>query len=138
MIVVDACVAVKWFLPEQGSEKAISLLSSGDALIAPGLIRVEVAAALTRRARQGSISHADAKETVRLWLESLAEGVLQISTTLEDLREAANLSLQLQHPMHDCVYLALARRTSSRLVTADQKFAEKALSVFPAVESLYQ
>lgn len=138
MIVVDASVAVKWFLPEQGSDKAIALLSAGDALLAPDLIRVEVAAAVTRRARQGDISQADAKETVRLWLDSLAAGVLQLHTTLDDLREAGNLSLQLSHPFQDCLYLALARRTSSRFVTADRKFAERALTVFTAVESLYQ
>jgi predicted nucleic acid-binding protein len=38
MIVVDASVAAKWFLPETGSEEATQLLSGANKLIAPDLI----------------------------------------------------------------------------------------------------
>lgn len=138
MIVVDACVAVKWFLPEEGSEQAMQLLAGQDALIAPDLIRVEVAAAITRRVRTGGISEQDAKETLRLWCQSLKEGILQTHSKIEDIEEGGRLSLQLKHPLYDCVYLAVARRTASRFVTADRRFFEKALSVHPAAEMLYQ
>lgn len=138
MIVVDASVAVKWFLPEPGSDQAMSLLAGSDALIAPEIIRAEVVAAFTRRVRMKEISAADAKESTRLWLEALKDGVLQIGSTLEDLREAADFSLQLNHTLYDCHYLALARRTSSRFITADEKFARKAVTVYPGAEYLAQ
>jgi predicted nucleic acid-binding protein len=136
VIVVDASVAVKWFLPEDGAPQAIELLRGREALLAPDLIRIEVASAVTKRHLRGEISAADAKETIQLWIEALKQGVLQLSANLEDLREAANLSLQLNHHIADCLYLAVARRTSSRLITADKIFAEKAASVFPGVDRL--
>ncbi|MBI3210837.1 MAG: type II toxin-antitoxin system VapC family toxin [Candidatus Solibacter usitatus] len=136
MIVVDASVAVKWFLPEDGSEAAFELLKGKEILIAPDLIRVEVSNAFMRRARKGDITHAEAKEAMGMWLDALKQGVVQIQGNLEDLRDATNFALQLGHAVHDCYYLAVARRTSSKLVTADKAFAAKAISVFPVVEML--
>lgn len=136
MIVVDACVAVKWLLPEPGSEAAMNLLRGNDVMAAPELIRVEVASAMTRRFRRGEMSAEDAKACIRLWIEMLKEGIVQMASNLDDLEEAGNLSLQLEHPIQDCLYLAVARRTSSRLITADREFAAKAGSVFPGVEIL--
>lgn len=136
MTVVDASVAVKWFLPEPGSEQALKLLGAGQALIAPDLIRTDVPAAITRKVRMNGLDAADAKECVRLWLDALKDGVVQVNSSLEDLREGANLALQLHHNIYDCVYLALARRISARLVTADGKFFEKAITVYPALELL--
>ncbi|MBL8231469.1 MAG: type II toxin-antitoxin system VapC family toxin [Bryobacterales bacterium] len=136
MVVVDACVAVKWFLPEEGSDRALALLSGKDALVAPSLIRTEVAGAIVRRVRMGTLTTEDAKNSLHMWFEALGEGVIQVTGDLEDLKEAVNFSLQLQHPIQDCLYLAVARRRSARLITADHKFVAKALSVFPAIEAL--
>jgi len=138
VIIVDACVAVKWLLPEQGSEAAMDLLRGNDVMAAPDLIRVEVASAMTRRYRRGEMSAEDAKGCIRMWIEILKEGVVQVASNVDDLQEAGNLSLQLKHPIQDCLYLAVARRTSSRLITADREFAAKAASVFPGVEVLGQ
>ncbi|MFP5404778.1 MAG: type II toxin-antitoxin system VapC family toxin [Gammaproteobacteria bacterium] len=62
MIVIDASVATKWFLPEADSEQAAALLQIGEKLFAPELIRIEVASAITRRARLGELppEHASA------------------------------------------------------------------------------
>jgi predicted nucleic acid-binding protein len=136
VIIVDASVAVKWILPEPGSEAAMDLLRGQDVLAAPDLIRTEVAGAMTRRYRCGEMSADDVKACVRLWIEMLKEGIVQTSANLDDLREAGNISIQLKHPLQDCLYLATARRTSSRFITADRLFAGKAASVFPGVEVL--
>ncbi len=48
--VVDASVVVKWFVAEAGSQRALQLLSESNRLIAPDLVIVEVATALSRRA----------------------------------------------------------------------------------------
>ena len=50
MIVVDASVATKWFLPEPDSEDALGVLTSGLKLVGPTLAKYEVAAAFYRRA----------------------------------------------------------------------------------------
>jgi predicted nucleic acid-binding protein len=49
MTVVDASVAVKWYFPEPGAEAAESVGLGSEELVAPALIRVEVAAAITRK-----------------------------------------------------------------------------------------
>jgi predicted nucleic acid-binding protein len=49
MIVVDASVIAKWFIPEVGAVPAHALLAAGDELVAPELARVEVASALIRK-----------------------------------------------------------------------------------------
>ena len=51
MIVIDASVAAKWFLPEIGSDEAVKLQEGTAELIGPELIRMEVAGAITRRVR---------------------------------------------------------------------------------------
>lgn len=136
MIVVDASVAVKWLLPETGSEAAMNLLRARDILVAPDLLRVEVASAITRRARRGELDADDAKATLRLWIEMLEEGVVQLTANMDDLREAGHLAIQLAHPIQDCLYLALARRQSAKLVTADRMFATKATTLHPSVETI--
>jgi predicted nucleic acid-binding protein len=51
VIVVDASVALKWVIPEAGSDAAAGLLH--DELIAPDLWLTEAANALWRHARLG-------------------------------------------------------------------------------------
>ncbi len=48
MMIVDANVVVKWFVPEAGSREAIALQSGPHNLAAPSLIRTEVAGAICR------------------------------------------------------------------------------------------
>ena len=54
-LVVDASVAVKWFLPEAQSDAARALLGSGHDLIAPELVYAELGIALVKRVRKGEI-----------------------------------------------------------------------------------
>ena len=49
MIVVDASVAVKWFLVEAGSEAAPALLETESEIVGPDLLLIEVAGAIVRR-----------------------------------------------------------------------------------------
>ena len=46
MIVVDANVAAKWYLPEIGTEAALELMGGPNRLFAPDLIRIEVLGSL--------------------------------------------------------------------------------------------
>lgn len=55
MVVLDASVPPKWFVPEDGSTEASSFLTSKQKLFAPALIRVEVAGELTRKVRNGEL-----------------------------------------------------------------------------------
>lgn len=136
MIVVDASVAVKWFLPEQAAEAAQSLLLDSEKLIAPALIRIEVAAAITRKVRLGEISNEESEAACHLWLDALKIGVVTLSPDQDYVKEAVALALQLRHPLQDCLYLALAERSGGSLITSDPKFVERASPSYPKVRLL--
>ncbi len=115
-IVVDASVALKWVVDEEGSEAAAALAQHE--LAAPDLLLVECTNALWAKARRGELSAADVIERVRLLRAAPLEWVAQ-----SDLLEAAaSLALRLEHPVYDCLYLALAIHRDIPLVTADRRF----------------
>ena len=65
MIVVDASVIVKWFIPEVGDVPAKALLATADELIAPELARIEVASALVRKGIRQELAGTDVENTLR-------------------------------------------------------------------------
>jgi predicted nucleic acid-binding protein len=136
VIVVDASVAVKWLLPEAGAESAQRLLDSGDGLMGPALIRVEVAAAIARKSRFGEVDRRDAAAAAELWFQSIADGLIALSPDDVDLPRGFRLALELGHPVQDCLYLALAERLGAELFTADRKFVARAGPSHPAVRAL--
>lgn len=116
--VVDASVALKWFLPEPDSDKADGLLRDETDLIAPGLIWVELANAVWKNARMGGVD-------VAIWADVAANlpGILTIHAAEGSLlRSAVKLAITYEHPIYDCLYLALAIQTGAVVVTADKRF----------------
>jgi predicted nucleic acid-binding protein len=126
MIVVDASVIVKWFIPEVGAVPAKALLAAGDELIAPELARIEVASALIRRAIRRELAGADVESALSAWFRALADGQVFLLPNADDLEAAAKLALELQHPLPDCLYLAVAERLGVALISADRAFARRA------------
>jgi predicted nucleic acid-binding protein len=126
MIVVDASVIVKWFIPEVGAVPAKALLAAGDELIAPELARIEVASALIRKGLREELAGADVESTLRAWSRALSEGQLLLLPDSEDIEAAARLALELRHPLPDCLYLAAAERLGVALITGDRAFARRA------------
>jgi predicted nucleic acid-binding protein len=115
-LVVDASVALKWFVAEDGSDVAVALLD-GEALIAPDLVLAEVCNAAWKSLRRGEIDHAQFDEVAT----DLTQ-VFQRLVTLDRLvRPAAALARDLDHPIYDCFYLALAEAEDAPLVTADRR-----------------
>jgi len=45
--------------------------------------------------------------------------------------EALALAIRLNHPVYDCLYLALARREAATLVSCDQRLLRLAEQVLP-------
>ena len=56
IVVADASVAIKWFLPEEGSDDAARLLASDAEFPAPELLRLDLAGLLQRREMRGEIA----------------------------------------------------------------------------------
>ena len=113
-LVVDASVALKWVVEEEGSEAALAL--KGRDLAAPSLMRVEVANALRTLVARRAIAPATALDLFGL-LQEAPVALIEPDDALE--RRALEIALDLGHPVYDCVYLALAERMGRVLVTAD-------------------
>ena len=140
MIVIDANVAVKWYLPENGTEAAIELTTTGNRLIAPELIRLEVLSAITRGVRNNKATAGEARAQCERWLNNLADGAVSLVPQEDLLQDAVELALKVRHALLDCMYLAVARRLEAPLLTADRPFHDrvkpfyKKISLLPGCE----
>jgi predicted nucleic acid-binding protein len=138
MIVIDASLAVKWYLAEAHSEEAVDLLLSESPNISvPDTFCVEVASALVREANMDKTKSSDVRYSLGRF-RTLCEGggLRTIRTVPEALDTAANLAIELGHPLKDCIYLALAMELECDLVTCDTRFAERAKGVWDRVRVL--
>jgi predicted nucleic acid-binding protein len=115
-IVIDASVALKWVLDEPARQAADALLD--EELIAPALWLIEAANALWRRSQRGEISGHEAAAR----LAELTNAPVTTTPIETDLAAAAALANTLGHPVYDCLYLALAIREATHVVTADSRF----------------
>lgn len=119
--IVDASVAVKWFVAETDSLIADELSASNHRLFAPRLIVTEVANTLSRKAMAGLMSVTEATVYLRS-LPNYLNGVLAVDELIEP---ALKNACALRHPIYDLIYLEAARRLDARLVTADRRFTAR-------------
>jgi predicted nucleic acid-binding protein len=136
VIVIDANVAVKWYIPERGTEAALELMSGPSQLLGPELIRLEVLAAISRRVRNGESTTKEARSRCDNWFNHLREGAVSLIPEADVLQDALALSFTVRHALQDCLYLATAQRLDAPLVTADRRFCERAKSVYKAISLL--
>lgn len=135
-VVVDASVAVKAYLEEPGAEAATELLAGPTRLLAPELIRLEVAGALCRRVRLRELAAGEAEDRCRHWLAALDGGLFALTPDRELLPEAVALATKIKHPLADCLYLAVAIRAHATLVTADRGFHDRARPLYNQITLL--
>ena len=120
-LIVDASVAVKWFVGEQDARIADEIASSGHRLYAPRILVTEVANALSRKAVIGLMSTADARNYWRS-LPNYLDGLIAVDDMIEPALQNA---CALRHPIYDLIYLETARRLDAQLITADSRFTAK-------------
>jgi predicted nucleic acid-binding protein len=118
--VVDASVAVKWFVPEALSDEAVSLLDSPRELLAPDLLYPEAGNILWKKVGRGEIEARDARDILAA-LVRVPLSVVPSSTLVE-----AALEITLVHgrTVYDGLYVALAVARDAVLVTADGRLVE--------------
>lgn len=136
MIVADASVLVKLFVPEDDSARARALLSEEHGLQAPALAKIEVAAALVRRAREQGLPAQELESRLAALGDAERSRVILFHADSDEIRPAALIAVRLGHPLQDCIYLALAERLGADLVTADRVFFDKAQRQFKRVRLL--
>ena len=121
IFVIDASVAVKWFVDERSREKARELLRNSIVRSAPDIVFSEVANALRKKIVAREISF----EQASFALDELPSCLPNIVPTPSILHDAFSLSVQLGHPVADCLYLACAQYVGGHLVSDDEKFVRK-------------
>jgi predicted nucleic acid-binding protein len=120
-LVVDASVALRWYLNAPGTKEALELLDRGEPLVAPDLLVAEVTATAATLAR--------ANEITRQHGERIAAA---IAASFDRLIESGQLASQayalasmLEYPASACFYLAAAELEKCALVTADEELIAK-------------
>ena len=120
--VIDASVAVKWFVPEVNSLEAAALLDHAHTLHAPGLLFAEVGNTLWKKTRRRELRPAEA----RLVLRGLTSVPLEVTPTRDLVRGALDLAMHVGCTAYDATYLALAIHLGCTFVTADRRLRELA------------
>lgn len=120
-VVVDASVAIKWFLPEPLSNEAERLLDGGDALFAPDFLLIEFGNITWKKVRLGELARRDGDAA----LAALRSGPVDFVGTTPLIARALHLAHELDHPLYDCLYLATAEAVAAMVATADRRFFER-------------
>ena len=121
--VIDASIAIQWFVDEGDQTSAMEVTRYEGRLVAPDIIFAEVANVLRRKVRLGHITEIQAKESLQILLRTFPDAV----ASADLLADAFSISSQLDHSVYDVLYLVCAiRKGAASLITADRRFAAKA------------
>lgn len=118
ILVVDASVAIQWYLPEEHASEAEILLSDDFQLHAPELLLPEIANVLWKKCQAADISDIEAETALNFFRNRNI--VLHEHKDL--LRTALSGAIETRQPVYDWIYLALALSLSCTFVTADRRF----------------
>lgn len=119
-VVVDASVAVKWFVPEELSTEARVLLAADHQLLAPDLLWAEFGNVLWKKHRRREL---DQRTTHRL-LRDFSRVPIEFHATERWTETALELAIRHGITVYDGLYLALAAGSGCRLMTADRRLSE--------------
>lgn len=123
MTVVDASVAIKWFVDEPDASSARKILASGDSLSAPSHLMAEVGRGLLRHKRSGDLSADDARLALRGLPAMVSLAAMDPLAVLAfDIANACSITI------YDAFYVALAESTDDILVTVDGRLCQGLLS----------
>jgi predicted nucleic acid-binding protein len=117
LVVVDASVIIKWFIPETLSAEALRVRDGGTLLHAPDFVDVEVGNIIWKKLQRGDLTRAIADSIVAqlplLAMSRYPSGAL--------VPPAFDLAARTGRTVYDCLYLALAVQLGGQMVTADDR-----------------
>lgn len=116
-LVVDASIAIHWYIDGPDTVAALEVLNGGDTLIAPDLLIPEICNTAWKLQRVGRITREHGRRIIGILASPFAQFFKN-----EDVADRAYLiATELDHPVYDCYYLALAEREKCLFATADQR-----------------
>lgn len=116
-LVVDASVAVKWYVHEVHSDSARLLLGHGHRLFAPDLLMTEFGSILWKKVRRDELTLDDAWTMFRTF--EATPKTLRSSQRL--LPFALEIAFQSGRSVYDSLYIACAIRWEIPMITADER-----------------
>ena len=116
--VLDASVAIKWFIPEIHSDMARYVSRLQARLHVPSFIRLEMGSVLAKKIRREEL----ARDEGDVILKEFSQLPLQYHPDERLFHAGYALALVTHQSLYDCLYLALAETIDGALITADRKF----------------
>jgi predicted nucleic acid-binding protein len=121
VFVVDASLVIKWFVPEIHSEAARRWLDASHDYVAPDLLFSEVGNVVWKKVRRKELDETEG----RLLVIDLAQVAVETVATRSLLQDAFALALTAGITVYDAMYLTLAVRLETEVITGDDRFADK-------------
>jgi predicted nucleic acid-binding protein len=132
--VIDANVAVKWFLDtrsEQLVDQALALLDRHEKgeiqFVVPDLFWAEVGNIFWKASRAGRCSRAEAERSLAV----LQAGKLLTVPSLRLLEHAFKIASVYGRTVYDSLYVSLATESGGELITADERLVNALAGRFP-------
>jgi predicted nucleic acid-binding protein len=125
--VLDASAAVRLTLGDAAASWLEESIRTASLVLAPELMLTEVANTLWKLQRADQLAGLNPQQL----LLDARELVDRVEPDRHLQAEALALACHLNHPVYDCLYLALARREAATLVSADSRLNALAERVLP-------
>jgi predicted nucleic acid-binding protein len=126
VFVVDASVVLKWFVPEIHSEAARRLLAAPHEFLSPDLLFPEVGNAIWKKVRRGELTTKDGQKLAA----DVSSVAVETVATRGLMVDAHALAITTGVTVYDAMYLALAVRLETVLITADDKLS-RTIGTYP-------
>jgi len=114
-LIIDASVAIKWVLNENGTDQASDLLNNITEFFEPEIFDVEISAILAKRVRMKDLNYDEA-----IAKKSYFTKLPYFKIPLNQIEEKAfDIAAKFSVSYYDGLYLASALAYEGRLITAD-------------------
>src|SRR5262245_51628937 len=116
-LVIDASVAIKWYVQETLSTQALRFLDARFELIVPDLLWSEFGNILWKKVLRADLTAKAAQQIAG----ELRRVLLRTEPVALFLEDALDIAVRIGRTVYDSAYLALADRSGCQCVTADEK-----------------
>lgn len=127
-LVVDASVALSWYLDDEQDADALAILARvrANGAVVPSLWRLEIANVLLLKLRRGRLS----PQAFRIAIGELDELAIEVDAHTDEQAFGETIQLAQRHGLtaYDAAYLELAQRRGLALATLDRELRAAAQS----------
>lgn len=120
--VIDSSVAVKWYIPEPHSDRAVALLEGAEKgvyhLWAPDLIYSEMGNVLWKKCLREEIGDEDVRKIIGAIMEAFPANIVRSRPLLP---AAFEIAYGCRRTLYDSLYIALAIAKKGVFITADER-----------------